>query len=245
MGFFSDLKEDLSQAVSEMKPDEGRKSRDKDKEVEGDRVIKNIEAAEDINLGKLLKEIEEDNLEVELESDKVSDDEGDFQPKEMFISRLNEEAALITPGMEIIGDIAVAGSLDVFGAIHGNIQVNGKMNVAGTIDGDSLAAEVNIDNARIVGNVTSLGALVIGRNSVVFGNISAVSAVIGGAIKGDIDVKGPVVLEATAIVMGNIKSKSVQINNGAVVDGSCSQCYADVNPSKFFEKIDKDLITKK
>ena len=54
------------------------------------------------------------------------------------------------------------------------------------------------------------------------------------AVKGDIDVKGPVILDASAIVMGNIKSKSVQINNGAVIEGLCSQCYADVSPSSFF-----------
>ena len=35
--------------------------------------------------------------------------------------------------------------------------------------------------------------------------------------------------------MGNIKSKSVQINNGAVIEGMCSQCYADVSPTSFFD----------
>ena len=39
--------------------------------------------------------------------------------------------------------------------------------------------------------------------------------------------------------MGNIKSKSVQINNGAVIEGLCSQCYAEVNPSSFFEDLKK------
>ena len=36
--------------------------------------------------------------------------------------------------------------------------------------------------------------------------------------------------------MGNIKSKSVQINNGAVIEGLCSQCYAEVSPSSFFRE---------
>ena len=71
----------------------------------------------------------------------------------------------------------------------------------------------------------------------ILGNIYANSAVIAGAIKGDIDVKGPVVLETSAIVMGDIKSKSVQINNGAVIEGMCSQCYADVNPTSFFDSL--------
>lgn len=53
--------------------------------------------------------------------------------------------------------------------------------------------------------------------------------------KGDIDVQGPVILDSSAIVMGNIKSKSVQINNGAVIEGMCSQCYAEVSPTSFFD----------
>ena len=63
--------------------------------------------------------------------------------------------------------------------------------------------------------------------------------VIAGAVKGDIDVRGPVILDASAIVMGNIKSKAVQINNGAVIEGMCSQCYADVNPTAFFDEYKK------
>ena len=73
----------------------------------------------------------------------------------------------------------------------------------------------------------------------IIGNIYASSAVIAGAVKGDIDVKGPVILDSSAIVMGDIKSKSVQINNGAVIEGMCSQCYAEVNPTSFFEELKK------
>ena len=43
----------------------------------------------------------------------------------------------------------------------------------------------------------------------IIGNIAAASAVIAGAIKGDIDVQGPVVVDTSAEVMGNIKSRSV------------------------------------
>lgn len=79
----------------------------------------------------------------------------------------------------------------------------------------------------------------VGQSTVIIGNVYATSAVIAGAIKGDIDVRGPVILDTSAIVMGDIKSKSVQINNGAVIEGMCSQCYAEVNPTSFFEELKK------
>ena len=70
----------------------------------------------------------------------------------------------------------------------------------------------------------------------ILGNLTATSAVIAGAVKGDIDVQGPVVVDTSAVIMGNIKSRSVQINNGAVIEGFCSQCYADVDVESLFAK---------
>ena len=96
-----------------------------------------------------------------------------------------------------------------------------------------------LGGAKITGELHSNGSVKIGQSTVVIGNVFATSAVIAGAVKGDIDVQGPVILDTSAIVMGNIKSKSVQINNGAVIEGMCSQCYADVNPSSFFEEFKK------
>ena len=151
-----------------------------------------------------------------------------------------DETAVVTGGMTIVGDISSGGSLELIGGVTGNIDILGKLNVTGAIQGNSKAAEIYAEGARINGEINSAGSVKIGQSSVVIGNIFANSAVIAGAVKGDIDVHGPVVLDTSAIVMGNIKSKSVQINNGAVIEGMCSQCYADVNPTSFFEEIKKN-----
>ena len=146
-----------------------------------------------------------------------------------------DETASITEGMVLTGDLQTTGSLDLIGKINGNVKCLGKLNVTGEIVGDSDAAEIYAESARITGEVKSKGSVKVGQSTVIVGNIFGSSAVIAGAVKGDIDVHGPVVLDTTAIVMGNIKSQSVQINNGAVIEGMCSQAYADVNPSEFFE----------
>ncbi|MBS1476315.1 MAG: polymer-forming cytoskeletal protein, partial [Lachnospira sp.] len=41
-------------------------------------------------------------------------------------------------------------------------------------------------------------------------------------------------VDSSAVIVGDIKSKSVQINNGATIDGRCSQCYAEVNMDNIF-----------
>lgn len=151
-----------------------------------------------------------------------------------------DETAVITAAMVIKGDIATEGSIDVIGTVNGNIEALGKLNITGHIIGNSKAAEIYAEGAKVNGEIYSDGAVKIGASSVIIGNITATSAAIAGAVKGDIDVQGPVILDATAIVMGNIKSKSVQINNGAVIEGMCSQCYADVSPTTFFDEYKLD-----
>ncbi|NBH81990.1 polymer-forming cytoskeletal protein [bacterium C-53] len=148
-----------------------------------------------------------------------------------------DENGVITEGMTIHGDISSMGSMEVLGKIVGNIELRGKLNISGTINGNSKAAEIFADSAKITGEIVSDGSVKVGQSSIIVGNITAQSAVIAGAVKGDIDVHGPVILDTSAIVMGDIKSKSVQINNGAVIEGRCSQCYADVSPISFFNDL--------
>ena len=196
--------------------------------VEADEEIGEVEEIEEI------MEIEEvmEMAQEEMKMPVVQED--------TFVSMADEnaEVGIIPPGMMITGDIKTEGALDLRGTVLGNIEIGGKLNVSGSIQGNSKAVEIYAQAAKITGDVECDNSVKIGPNSVVIGNISARSAVIAGAVKGDIDVRGPVILDSSAIIKGNIKSKSVQINNGAAVEGMCSQCYADVNPSSFFEGLE-------
>ncbi len=327
MGFFSDLKEDLSQAVNELMPEEALDAvmadgqemekllaeaqdvpmaeemadrtesfdissmldkldamdmpketvseenlpvEDDFEEVEEELpeeellVEETVEAEESIVLPEepvsevyeeeQLPDLEEDDMSVQSEpeaepemepetaaDDVVSQPEGEEEENmDIQVNRVAvDETAVVTEGMTITGDIVSQGSMELIGTVNGNLDIYGKLNITGTVQGNSKAAEIYAEGAKIAGEVNSDGSVKIGQSSVVIGNISATSAVIAGAVKGDIDVHGPVILDTTAIVMGNIKSKSVQINNGAVIEGLCSQCYADINPSTFFEEFKK------
>lgn len=150
---------------------------------------------------------------------------------------VEDETSIITASTVLTGDIATAGSFNIQGTINGNVSCNGKLDVTGMINGNSSASEFFADEAKIEGEVVSSGTVKIGAGSVIIGNITAASAVIAGAVKGDIDVQGPVVVDTSAVIMGNIKSRSVQINNGAVIEGFCSQCYADVDVQGLFGNV--------
>lgn len=296
MGFFSELKEDLSQAMNELVMEGGEETEAMTEETENVFAPdgqENILPETPEDLGRMLESMDLDALaepeeitdsfpkeklaemldslpeetsaetpeqipadlpetpaeepeiaeNIAVTQEEVEMEETQYMSMESENMKMTgdatDETAIITAGMLIKGDISSQGSLDVVGSVEGNIEILGKLNITGTIDGASKAADVYAEKARINGDVQSSASIKIGQNTIIIGNIYASSAIIAGAVKGDIDVKGPVVLDSSAIVMGNIKSKSVQINNGAVIEGLCSQCYADVNPSSFFEDIKK------
>ena len=148
---------------------------------------------------------------------------------------LEADTTYITKSTVINGDLQTDGCIDLIGTVNGAVSCDGKLIVGGTVTGDVQVGELYANAARIEGDVHVVDAAKIGVGTVVVGNVFAGSAVIAGAVKGDIDVQGPVIVDSTAVIMGNIKSKSVQINNGAVIEGMCSQCYSEIDVKSFFE----------
>lgn len=247
MGFFSDLKEDLSQAVNELMPEEDLNQGDVAETKE--QPVKNMPETTEKVQTEQPTDATMDNAALDLdhvlqndmtvgsvqEQEQEHREENKGAEKRMDVKTASDENAIITAGMVITGDVSSEGSMDLVGTINGNIDILGKLNITGYINGNSNAAEIFAEGAKINGEIMSEGSVKIGASTVVIGNITATSAAIAGAVKGDIDVQGPVILDSSAIVMGNIKSKSVQINNGAVIEGMCSQCYAEVSPTSFFD----------
>ncbi|MBQ4293708.1 MAG: polymer-forming cytoskeletal protein [Lachnospiraceae bacterium] len=260
MSFFKDFKEDLSQAVDELMPGSDRDLNESYEEP-APSVPQPAPAQDEMNeLDALLEKVSPQDAAAPVQNEKRSffqtltapepastqPQAPDFiqqqvmpqqiAPEPIVPDRLpaSDETTIITGGTVIHGDVESTGSLDISGSIEGNVSCRGKLTVTGSITGNSSAEEVFADSAHISGEIVSNGTVKIGLGSVIVGNVTANSAVVAGAIKGDIDVHGPVVVDTSAVVMGNIKSRSVQINNGAVIEGFCSQSYAEIDVEGLF-----------
>ena len=184
-----------------------------------------------------VKKVEDANMSEEKDVITMNTAEPVENTKEEKVYNVDEadtETTYITKGTKLTGDLETDGSVDVIGTIEGSVSCKGKVVVGGTVKGDVAAGELYANGARIEGNIKSYGSVKVGVGSMIIGSIEGESAVIAGAVNGDIDVKGPVIVDSTAVIMGNIKSRSVQINNGAVIEGFCSQSYSDIDVKSFF-----------
>ena len=247
MGLFKDFKEDFSQAAKELLPGDDVMEND---DVVVDTLSENVDVKSELSkLDGLLEQVKEEPVKPVVEKPVVKERVVEVKPEvkakeESFVmdttmvesNVILDETSVITASTTLTGNLASAGSFDIQGTVNGNVSCNGKLVVTGMINGNSTSSEFFADVAKIEGEVVSSGTVKIGAGSVIIGNITASSAVIAGAVKGDIDVQGPVVVDTSAVIMGNIKSRSVQINNGAIIEGFCSQCYADVDVQGIFGK---------
>lgn len=237
MGFFKDFKDDVSQAVNEIVDDAiatGGPANNKNGVPDDDAMVDTLEkqapAKKAAPAPEPVQQVKSTPVEKPVQYEQPAPAEHSAQNRDAA-----SETAIITPGLKITGDIESSGAIELLGTVIGNVSCQGKLSVSGTIQGNTHSAAFYSNEAQITGNISCDGAAKIGNGSVVIGDLASTSAVIAGAIKGNIDVHGPVIIDTTAIVMGDIKSESVQINNGAVIEGHCSQCYSDNSPSKFFK----------
>lgn len=266
MGFFKDFKEDLSQAVNELLPEdvlagetEGNTTKEKDdaaKEQETSETLQ-ADALEETETKKTQTEIEdtqpeEDNVDKELLEALLTSDVDLLKEEKQLVDEeqtmdeklkksgndgtdVSDEVTVIAKSTILTGNITTDGSLEVIGTIKGDIDCKGKLSIIGTVNGNCSAPDVYIGAKRFEGTVTSEGNVRIGLGTVIIGDILGTAGFIAGAVKGDIDITGPIVIDSSAVIKGNIKAASIQINNGAVIEGYCSLSYAAVNIDNIFE----------
>lgn len=82
-------------------------------------------------------------------------------------------------------------------------------------------------DGHLIGTVSSeSGTLIIGTNGQVDANIMVAAAMINGTVNGDIVASEKLQLGRTARVMGNIHSPRLIVEEGAILEGSCSMLKA-------------------
>lgn len=249
MGFFKDFKDDITQAVNELLPNEVL---DKNETVN---TLNNTGESTETISSKAAEEATEtyDNVDMEIldailtgeesneetvaetkEKEQPEEEKNDPKP-DSSTPNDKDEVTVITKGTVINGNISSEGSLEVMGTINGDVECLGKLSILGSIAGNCIASDVYVTSKRLLGCINSEGNVKIGAGAIVIGDVTATSGLIAGAIKGNIDINGPIVIDSSAIIKGNIKAQSIQINNGAIIEGYCSLSYASVDIDKIFE----------
>lgn len=144
------------------------------------------------------------------------------------------DTAVIPQGTVINGNISMTGRLEMYGEVNGNIDSDDRVDICGNVTGNIKANDLYTKDSLIVGQVDCAQEAVVYENTVILGGINAENLVVDGAVQGRLDIRDGITVGDRAIVDSDIRAKTIQVNNGAILNGHCSTCYAAVNIKEIF-----------
>ena len=89
--------------------------------------------------------------------------------------------------------------------IYGDIETHGNLRVEGKVEG----------------NIKTKSKIVLGKSSIVIGNISAQNAEIEGSVKGEVHVFDNLILKQTSVIQGDIITEKLVVESGSQFNGGC------------------------
>jgi cytoskeletal protein CcmA (bactofilin family) len=140
--------------------------------------------------------------------------QGQHNPSTQY-GNLSEPARPVTTDSESMARDIKEGRLSGFVG-HGTV-LTGETN---------FQAMLRVDGV-LQGTVSSeAGTLIVGSNGQVDANVAVASATINGTVNGDIVATEKLHLGRTAKVVGNVQTPRIVIEEGAILEGSCSMLRA-------------------
>ncbi len=91
-----------------------------------------------------------------------------------------------------------------------------------TLVGNIKAGEDFRIDGIVEGNVSCDGKIVLGSKGAITGDIECSNAELSGKVQGTIRISGNLILKATAVYTGDVYTRTMEIESGAVFNGSCT-----------------------
>ena len=88
------------------------------------------------------------------------------------------------------------------------------------IDGTLTASESARIDGTLVGKIVSERSIIVGQSGTVRGDITAVEILVAGTVYGDLIAQEKIEMTSTGRVVGSITSRSLVIDEGAVLKGT-------------------------
>jgi len=134
---------------------------------------------------------------------------------------------IITRNTIIEGNIKSFENIELNGKVKGKIDTTKNVGVSGFVQGDIEATDILLEGAQIKGNISSKGALLMDKDTLLVGDIAAQNTRVDGKIKGEVNIGGNGEFLSNSVVVGNITVSNFYVQYGARMQG-----YINTNFSK-------------
>ncbi|HML38077.1 MAG TPA: polymer-forming cytoskeletal protein [Bacillota bacterium] len=144
---------------------------------------------------------------------------------------------VISRTMAIVGEITSTGNIDVYGDVKGSIQTDGDIKATGKIVGNMKGGSFTLNGCTVQGNITAMGSVTVGSNTVIVGDIIADSIKLNGKVKGNLTVSKMAEFLENALLAGDVQSQTISMSQGAKLHGNVSVALDSSQSEKEFDSI--------
>jgi len=177
-------------------------------------------------------------IDVTVGSEAEPEKESQFQAVQGIFPN-STSTTVISKSMEIIGEIASAGDIDIYGDVKGSIKSDGNIQATGKIVGDMAGKSLTLDGCTLQGNITARENITIGLNTIVVGDIVADSINVNGKVKGNLTISKSSEFLENALLAGDVHSQTISMNQGAKFHGNISVALDSSQSEKEFDSISR------
>ena len=128
-------------------------------------------------------------------------------------------ATVIAAGTVIQGTVQCGENLELYGEVQGDITGQKDLKLQGRLKGGAVGVNVVLHSLHMEGNLCASGTVEVDENSVIEGDIQAVSLTLNGKVKGNVHVSERLHLEARSAVSGSVTAAKLMVEEGAVIQG--------------------------
>ena len=129
------------------------------------------------------------------------------------------EVGVISPLTTINGTVSSKGHIRVEGSVIGDVFAYGDIKVTGKVAGDIEGGNIELGGCIIEGDIKARGAVNIGRDSTLTGNMAGQLITIDGKIKGNVEAAKGAHMSSTSLIKGSISAPTLSMSAGAELQG--------------------------
>ncbi len=143
----------------------------------------------------------------------------------------------------IRGEVLSTSNMNIAGSIKGSVSCEGDIFLTGKIYGNMKGNSITIKDGLVEGNILAKSDITFLGDTTVVGDIETNNFVSEGKIKGHVKAFNSVSLRTPAVLYGNINAKTINMQDGVILDGNV-KIMGDVSVETLFQDLSSKIAEK-
>ncbi|MCL2108126.1 MAG: polymer-forming cytoskeletal protein [Oscillospiraceae bacterium] len=145
---------------------------------------------------------------------------------------LDSEITVISKNTVVEGNIRSFANMNIDGNVRGDIETTKNVDLNGKIVGNLTCNNAQMLTSQIQGNVRMKGNIIMGRDTLLIGDLISTYAKVNGKVKGNLEVGGKAELKGDAVIFGDISASTITVDDGAIIQGYVSTTFLNKEESR-------------